>query len=240
MSIDASPYSIRTPGGHVIPHGVAVRLVAPVWRDGLEEPVTACVARLYDPSGALRQDGGDVVGAQAVLDVLAASTSTHPRGAGWRVEWDITVDAGVLRPQIDAVVTRRQLYPVVTPGDLIGRHGMLDRDSARPATASTLQDHIDEAWRVIMDRIKGRGDLPDLVMSPSSLREVHLYMALELAFADIAGDNAGSGYTDREGMYAQKAMDAWSALTWVVDANDDGVPDANAKRQAPPRQVWLA
>ena len=101
-------------------------------------------------------------------------------------------------------------------------------------TATSLQDQVDEAWTELMNRIYATGRRPQLVISSSALREVHLYMSLAVVFGDLAtGDDDAGPYTRLAEQYSAKAEAAWGAVTWQYDTDDDGSPDRTRRSGRP-------
>jgi len=120
--------------------------------------------------------------------------------------------------------------------DLIRRVPALDPASASViTTASDYQDFIDEAWTEIQLRLINLGNRPNLVIGPSALRDVLMYLALALIFENEAAQD--NGYLVRAESYRDQYELAWSRLQLTYDSDDDGQPDV--KRRAAGASVWL-
>ena len=199
-------------------------------RDGALAAPTSGTVSVCDESGAAVVDAVAVtiLGSVAQYSLLASVTTGGDLGLGWRVEWALTMPDSVVHSfRVEGALVRRRLYPVVTDVDLKRRHS--DLDDIRPASLTSYQDYLDEAWQDITDRLVQMGVLPFLVMSPGSFRSAHLSHTLQLIFLDF-GSSAGDGrYLELAGIYEAKFKDSWSALSKVVyDVDHDGEADGDA------------
>lgn len=190
-----------------------------------------------------RRDGTAVVDAAAVTIVGDASYTFTPSASlalelGWRVEWTLVVLGETKVFRNDAALVRYDLYPVLTDDDLYRRVRALNPDStAQLSTLATYQDFRDEAWAVIQLRLIAIGNRPNLIMSPSALREVHLLLTLAMIFEDFQ-TTLNETYGPRAEHYRSLYEAEWARLNFTYDTSDDGRASAGGRRPAVP-SVWL-
>jgi hypothetical protein len=239
-----SGYSARFNGPHLIVKGLAGTMLCPIWKDGAAFPVTAGSVKVYRPSGTEFAGGTTAIVAGAISwSYDATEFDDEDAAEGWVFEWTITISGDYkIVARNDAAVVFRELFPVITDIDLYRRHKDLDPSVAGSiaGTNSDYQDYIDEAWRTIQDKLIANGRRPWLAMSPTAFRQVHLYMTLELIFRDFAtsmGD--GAKYHDLSIIYNDMAKDAWPALTYLEDTDNDGKLDSNQRRASAVSTIWL-
>jgi len=215
--------------------GAASTVRAPLYRDGALLAATAASAVFRGPGGEQLATGGSIVANVATWVIPALTSADWVKSDHYYIDWEITAGGVTYASRQQAVVCRTPLYPVVTDADLTRRHRVLDDQfSGAITTATNLQDYIDEAWTELMNRIYATGRRPQLVVSSSALREVHLYRSLEMVFADLAtGDTDEGPYTRLYQEYARKAADAWGQVSWVYDTDDSGAPDKGRRSGRP-------
>ena len=196
--------------------------------------------QIYDASNtALVADDTAVRIRSSVANYTLESSvvSSKSLGAGWRVEWSLTMPDGyvhVLRQ--DAALVRVRLAPVITDADLLARH--TDLTNLRPANQSSYQGYIDEAWRDVLGRLEAAGRRPYLVISPEALRPVHLFTTLELIFRDFAGSGDPTNkWTMLAEHYSKEGERGWAHLSLVYDETDSGT--GSARRRQGMTSMWL-
>lgn len=238
MAIPA--YTARFQLPDLIEQGRDNALRCPVYLSGGLAVPTAGIASIYDATGAAVTSAATatIAGSVAGYTVASATLATRTRGEGWRVEWALTMPDGVVHTfRNEAALVRRALYPVVTDADLFRRVSSLDPAGPSPITrASTQQDKIDEAWVQIQQKLLDKGNRPNLIMSPSALRSVHLAAALALVFEDLAS-RVNASYETRAKAYRDEARAAWAELRFLYDEGDDGQADTLSRRPSG-RTVW--
>lgn len=147
---------------------------------------------LYDTAGNALATGAVDVTEQVPKFALAAAAvpASLVLGYGYREEWELVMPDGTTRvfPR-DVVLTRHALYPVLTDDDLIAVYSDLER--LRPTRFDSFETYREEAWKRILGRLEARGNMPNLIVTPWSLREVHLDLALYLVTADLRTDARG-------------------------------------------------
>ncbi len=195
---------------------------------------------IYDDSNTAVVSAAAVTvsGSMATYTLASATVSSKALGAGWRVEWSLVMpDTYTHVFRQDAALVRVRLAPVVTDTDLLERH--TDLTSLRPSSQTSYEGYVLSAWRDIVGRLEGNGRRPYLIISPEALRPVHLYLTLSIIFRDFSvtvGD--GSKFEALADRYEKMYQDAWAALSFTYDENDEGVGSANKKTPAQ-ATVWL-
>ena len=206
----------------ILAKNIAETVDCPVWLDGALMAPASGTFSLFDESGVTVTTGAVVVVAQiATYPILASHTSAKELSDRWREEWSLVI-AGVTRLFVfDAYLARRKPYPVVTDADLIRRHS--DLADLRPRSLSSYQPYLDEAWDVTIGRLLEMGVLPQRVVTPWSLRGVHLLETMVLICRDFASMlDAGDRWDVLGKEYREEAESAWGRLTFRLDDSEDG------------------
>ena len=128
---------------------------------------------------------------------------------------------------------------MVNDQDLYRRASSLNPAGSNPiTTVSNYQDYLTEAWVTIQLRLWSSGDRPNLVLSPASLRDVHLFLTLSLIFRDLS-TRLNEAYLEQADRYYDNFSAAWSTLKFRYDSGDeDGVANSDLRRGAT-SSVWL-
>lgn len=238
-------------GGATSTHRTA-RLLGPDLLERGRANVLTCP--LYSAGSLVAPDSGTVTirdGSDAVVSAASATITgdvatysytppaTLSLGEGWTVTWVLTIGSDELEVVNEAALVRRRLSPVVTDADLFRRVPSLDpAGSATITSATDYQDFLDEAWAEIQQRLIDQGNRPNLILSPSALRRVHLYLTLALIFEDLS-TRLREDYTAQADRYRGMYSDAWRELNFVYDTDDDGVAETPARRRAATPTIWL-
>ena len=216
-------------------------LKCPVYRDGSLASPSSGTVTVYNEAGTKLVDGAAVTvsGSIAQYSLTAGTTTDEDLGEGWRVEWALVMPDTITHTfRVPGALVRRRLYPVVTDADLIRRHA--DLSDLRPASLSSYQDYIDEAWGDIMERVVARGLLPYLVMDPRALRQAHMFHALELIFVDFSTSAGDGRYLELAKIYRDRFNESWRELKFDYDQDNDGAADGDAgEKQAANPLVFL-
>lgn len=234
-------YTARFLAPDMLERGRANTISCPIYSGGsLVEPASGTVS-VYDEGNTA------IVSAQAVtvtskVATYAISALTLPDtlqlAERWRVEWTLVISGATYVFRNDAALVRMSLFPVVADADLFRRVSALNPVGTAPISSLTsFQDYLDEAWATIMLRLIGRGNRPNLIMSPSSLRQVHLTLTLHLIFADLA-TRLNEAYLAQADAYHDQYTKAWEDLRFDYDEDEDGQADSAGKRSAHPT-IWL-
>ncbi len=215
------------------------------YRDGAIVAATSGTVSVFDSNGTAVIDAAAVTIASSVAqyNVTASNLSGKSLEIGWSVQWKLTMPDGVVHSfRNSAALVRSRLYPVISDVDIYRRHPDFDpSDAASVATTGiNYQNYLDECWVEIQSKLIERGNRPNLIMSPSSFRQVHLYGSLELIcrnFSSTAGD--GSRWQNLAATYGEKYAAAWRDLNFLYDSDDDGVSDDSTHRRAASASIWL-
>lgn len=212
----------------------------PVYRDAALQAPSSGTVTIYDGSEDAVVDGASVTisGSVAQYTVTAGTLpSTMDLEAGWVFLWALAMPDGVTHTfRTIGGLGRTALYPVVSDSILTDTRSSLT--NLRPASKSTWQDYIDEAWLNITARLEQSGRRPHLVMEPGSLREVHTHRSLELIFRDLA-INGGPQFLDLARDEAAAYQRAWGELRFTYDEDDDGFASSSRRKQPAASTVWL-
>ena len=222
--------------------GRANALSCPLWQDGaLVAPTEAgSTVTIWDGSGTKQADAVAVTVTGSIATYSYTPASTLSYGEGWRVEWSLIVSGTTYVFRNDGALVRNVLFPVVTDSDLFRRHRALNPSSAAPlSSVADYQDYIDEAWATIQGRLIAKGDRPNLILSPSALRGVHLAQTLALIFADFA-TSLNETYADIASAYRQEYHDEWADLNFAYADSDEEDNSTPLGRRAANPSIWLA
>ncbi len=179
-----------------------------------------------------------ITGSVATYTIGSSVLSAYALGTGWQVEWILTLSDGTIVPVVNsAALVRTGLLPVLTDADLYRRVPGLDPSGSGPETSSqSYQPQIDEAWTEIQLRLIARGNRPNLIREPSSLRSCHLYLTLALVF-EGEETRLATAYGDRAAYYRGLYEQAWGELAPEYASGDDLQADARRRSMTP--TVWL-
>lgn len=195
---------------------------------------------IFNASGVAVVDSVNVTiaSSMATYTLTAATVADEGYGAGWRVEWQLTMpDGGDHAFRQNASLVRFRLYPVITDADLLRRH--TDLAAHMPAGLSSYEPYIEEAWVDVESRLEMQGRRPNLVLSPEALRAVHLYGTLKIICRDFAGTGAADNkWTMLAEHYEEQAEKSWAGVNFIYDEDNDGREDGS-KRRGGLTSLWL-
>lgn len=213
----------------------------PLWRDGAVTAPSSGTVTVYSATGAtiVSAAAATVTGSIATYTIPAASLpASLNRGMGWRIEWSLVVSSVTTVYRNSCGLVRSQLAPVITDADLFRRESSLNPSGSAPISSLTdYQDYIDEAWITILARLAGKGNLPHLIMEPSTLREPHLMLTLHLIFQDFR-TRLTETWSVKAADYEERFEKSWNALSFEYDSTDSGAADGRRKRSANPT-IWF-
>lgn len=234
MPVHDTIYQARLMLPDLIERGRDNVLTCPVYLDGDKAHPTGGTISIYDASNNAVTNGAaiSVVANIASYTLTAATLADRPLEDGWRIVWALTFSGGSPTFRNDGALVRYQLAPVVTDLDLYRLHPDLNpADSAALVPSGTnYQTWIEESWTTIQLRLINVGNRPNLVMSPSSLREYHLYSTLELIARHFSTSTGQGKWAVLADSYATRAARAWDQLNFTYDADDDGQADSQRRR----------
>ena len=228
-------YAARFIGPTMLLSGASTAITCPVYRDGALVTVSAATVAIINASNnTIVNTAATVPGGIPSYTVTTSDVSGQSISAPWIIEWTCTISGTSYTFRNDGALVYRMLFPVVTDADLLRTHK--DLTARRPASVTSYQDYLDEAWAKIQTRLLAMQKRPWLIMSPSSLRELHEYTALSLIFRDFATGGSGTAEWEMSKDYEAKADAQWSTLTFVqADETGKGL---GARRRGARTSVW--
>ena len=235
-------YTARFELPTLIEQGRANSLTCRTYRAGELAAPTSGTVTIYDATNTAIVSAAavSITNGVATYSLAANLISSSTRGLGWRIEWALVMPDGITHTfRNDAALCKALLYPGITEADLYRVASSLDPNG--PAcihSERSFGPKIDEAFTQLESRLIERGNRPNLVLSPSSLREAHLYLTLALIFEDFA-TRLNPVYEARANGYREAFKDALTRHNFVYDADDDGAPDSLGKRRGP-SSLWLS
>ncbi|MEL6347869.1 MAG: hypothetical protein AAFV53_32485, partial [Myxococcota bacterium] len=171
-------YSVRWSGPEQLVQGRDNAVTCPVRLDGETPTVSAASVALYRGTVPVAAVAASVLNPPAAT-LLAPSLATESRGPGYTIRWTLTIDGVSHTFDRPAVIVRRTLFPVVAEADLTELHPHL---SQLLPSGTTLQQWIDASWSSILNRLVAEGILPDTIIEPYALRDLHRFLALHMMF----------------------------------------------------------
>lgn len=227
----ATDYRFRVETRDLLVRGVDNVLEARWYRSGALVTPTPGTVSVYRSDGVALIDGAafTVAADVASYTVLAAATTDLALEQGWVVRWTATMPDGSVRTdRNEAALVRERIAPPATEQDLYRLQARLNPNHTDSYTRDThFDDKLDEAWRQIEERLLTKGKRPELIMTPSTFRPLHVYLTLALIFEDLQTGSferwAGLGEHYRT-LYGA----AWDSMAFSYDEDEDGVIDGGA------------
>ena len=210
----------------------------PVYYEGALVAPTSGAVTVLNASGNALVDAASVTvsGDVAQYTISSSLLDSESFADGWLVKWVLVINSKTYTFNNDASLVRYRLYPVLTDVDLFKRVPALNpSDAATITTDSNFQGFLEEAWIELMLRVIEAGNRPNLIMSPTSLRGVHLYKTLELIYRDLGSYNQPE-YLEEANRYESLYESAFSKLNFRYDSNEDGRPQ---EKRSAVGQIWL-
>lgn len=205
-------------------------------RDGALVAPSAGTFTLVGPGGSTVVTGAVTIESSvAVYDIDASDLPTTLAFSElYQERWALTMPDGTVRTVTrECAVAPYQLHLPVADQDLLADYPDLVTQFAGQAT--TLQPFIDEAWRVVLDKLFGVGRWPDVMLSTASfvtpVKEEALYRAYRALFRAQTG-SATNRWERLMDDHKAAAAAAWSALSTRIDRNLDGLPDGAGREGA--------
>lgn len=178
---------------------------------------------------------------QATYTVLGATTTALPFAERWTVVWSVLLPGESVARTVrtEAALVRARLYPVVSDQDLFGRVSGLNPESDVPiCTIEDYSPYLDGAWSTIQEKLIAKGRRHWLVLSPASLRELHLVLTLERVFEDLAS-RLNPAWAETAAQYRTNVRDEWGDLKLVYDESDTGTVGGAGARRSANGTTWL-
>lgn len=237
-------YSARFQLPELLERGRNNAITCPVYRAGALVAPSAGTVSVFDASGAAVVSAAAVTitGSTATYTVLSTALASSSYGEGWRVEWRLVMPDGTTRTfDVEALLVRRALFPVITEADLYRVSSALD-----PAGAACIHSEpsfspkIDEAWIQIQGRLLAQGRRPNLVLSPQAMRDPHLYLTLALIYDDFS-TRLNQAYAATGMAYRAEYEAALTRTRFLYDDEDDtGVSGSRSRKGPSVSTMWLS
>lgn len=223
----------------LIERGRPNALSCPVWQDGALVSPSSGTVTIWDGSGTKRVDAATVVVTASIATYSYTPAASLDYGEGWRVEWSLVIDSVTHVFRNDGALVRVNLYSPITDADLFRRVSSLNPAGTAPiSSVDDYQDYLDEAHVVIQQRLISKGNRPNLVLNPSSLREAYITLTLSLIFADFA-TRLNDSYETMSHEYKRDYQAAWADLRFVYASGDEEENGGGRRRRAAQPTMWL-
>lgn len=238
----ATLYTARFDGPETLEYGVASQTIrCRVYRDGALVAPTSGTLTVWNGSGQKVIDAAAITVASSIATyaVTSAMLAAQTYSDGWRFEWTLTLtgDSTPATFRNDGSLVYRRLYPVVTDADILRMHSDMTR--RLPSTKTSYQDYLDEAWIVVETELLKRGRRSYLNISPSSLRQWHIYLTMSGIFRDFAVGGEASAEWQMMLHYEELARNEYATLTFPEAALDGTGPGGTHRRTGARPTTWL-
>lgn len=225
-----SPITARQSLPQLIERAQQTVLRVELWRDGALVSPSAGQFTAYDEDGTeiVSSASVTITSGVATYAVLASAVPvTLTLSDRWRVKWVLEVGGVGVTVWQDAALVLRALRPVVSDEDLLRRHYELRVWLSQDR--SSYQDQRDEAWDAIEGRLLSQGRRPWLIMSPWSLRAVHVALSLAIIFRDASSSASGGmgKYDELAKSYMAEYEAEWDRIVLTYDEDQDDLIDAD-------------
>jgi len=227
-------YAPRIRIHQVLARGKAATVTLPIYRDGALVVPASGTYNLVDESGT------DVIAASAVT--VSGDIATYNIAApqlpdtlnlseGYMEHWALVIGGDTFNFKRPCAIARSYLYPVVSDIDLEAQYS--DLSSLKPASMTSYQTYIDEAWYQIILRLRELGNLEYLIMDPQALRMSHINLSCYLIFKDFDSSGLGEGrYLDLAKHHREAFSDCFKRQNWRYDLDSNDQMDDPNKRRA--------
>jgi hypothetical protein len=243
MSITDARYTFRFLGPEMLEQGRDNLIKAPSYIDGGVIAPSSGTVTIRNTAGqdVITAAAVSIVSSVAQYTVTSAVLGAQELGEGWVIEWSLVMpDTITHTPRNDGACVRARLYPTITDVDIFRRESALDPSGSAAITSlSDFQDYIDEADVMIQLRLVALGNRPNLIVSPSALRDVWMNLVLSLVFEDLSS-RLNEAYSRKAEHYRSAYERAFNSTNFLYDTDDDGDPDSTTDRKAARPTVWLA
>lgn len=240
MSSTDTAYSARFSLPDLIERGRDELLRCSVYLSGSLSAPSSGTVTLTNSSGTVLVDAAAVTitGSVAQYSIASATLVSEALSDGWTVEWSLMMGDSISHRFMNtAALVRGRLYNPISDIDLIRVVSGLDPSSSSSiSSVANWQNYLEESWTQIQLRLIENGNRPNLILSPSALREVSLNLTLALIFDDLS-TRLSDAYEQKAESYRGRYEQAWTRLKFVYDSDDDGRADRN--RRSPMSSVWL-
>jgi len=237
-----SALTARFLGPDMLERARANSLSCPLWQDGANVAPTEAGSTLtvWDGSGTKILDAVAVtLNASNVATYSYTPAASIAYSEGWRFEWSLIVSTVTHVFKNDGALVRTVIYCPITDADLFRRVSALDPSGQNPISSlDDYQDFIDEAHTTIQLRLIANGNRPNLIASPSSLRESYLTLTIALIFEDFQS-RLNETYAERADAYRRQYERAWAGLRFTYAPDDEDTSAASLRRKSASPSIWL-
>lgn len=196
---------------------------------------------LYDASGVqvITAGPGSVLGAGRIGYSLAAASVpvATPLGEGWREVWSFVISGTTYTVERDAAVCRQIPTIAITAEDLYTVDPSLDGAWPLRQAAEHWRPQIDEAARMIHQRLWEMGRRPWLIWSQGSPRQAALHLALGLCYGTVATRLGDSRWGEERQRHMDSYEREWERIRFDVDTDDNGTRN---RQEAQPMVIGSA
>jgi len=239
---DASRFSVAFPLPYLLERGAynVVRLPVVVLDDGTFERDFTVTTVLIDPGGAETVIDTNTVAAVDTMAIPWTPPASLAFGGGYVVEWRFVDDGNdtYFTFRNEAFVVRRQLICPISSANLYANVTSLNPANTKPIHShANLDGFVTAAWDRIQRRLIEQGNRPNLIMSPSALHEVALYLSLALVFEDFS-TRLNPAFMEQARMYREQYETAWGRLSFVY-ADGDGTTGTQSRRRSASSALFL-
>lgn len=199
--------------------------------------LASATVRLIQPDGAVAWTGTATVAAAAGSVVIPGSVTTDVDPAtGWLLEWSYTLTDGSTDAALNPVdVVLYTLHPVAAWSDVVARHKDLTRLVG--SDLSDAQAKGDHAWFHIIQKLRGRGKRPCLVVDSGMFFELHILKWLALVYGDLDTGGEASSEGERHLRYDAAFEAMWNTTTFELA--DPSTWRRTGDRTAARSTLWL-
>ena len=244
MSASDLIYTARFDLPELLERGRSNTVRCPVFREGVIVPPSAGSVAIFDPTNTQIFASSVTISAGGVAFAAVTSATLTPFAFsdGFRIVWSLVMPDGTTRTfDNECMLVRRAFFPVVTEADLYRVASSLD--PAGPAcihSETSFVNKLDEAFVQIQGRLLGKGNRPNLILSPTALRDPHLYLTLALIFEDFA-TRLNPAYTAIAMQYRSHYADSYAQVRFLeADTADDGSASSSARKGPSVSTLWLS
>lgn len=196
---------------------------------------------LFDASGVqvVTAGVGSVIGQGRLGYSLSSSVvpTTSPLGEGWREVWTFVIGATTYTVERDAALCRQIPTIAIAAEDLYTIDPSLDGAWPIRQAAEHWRPQIDEAARMVHQRLWEMGRRPWLIWSQGSPRQAALHLALSLCYNTVATRLGDSRWSEERQRHLDAYEREWDRIRFDVDTDDNGTRN---RQEAQPTVVGSA
>lgn len=206
-----------------------------IYKDGAAVVPTSATFTLLNDSNKKVIDGAAAavsVGGELSYVIAAGDIpATTPFSDNWLIEWAVLISGVTYTYRRTCAICRTKLYGVISDIDLTQFYS--DLENIRPSSMTSYQQYIDEAWILIIERLKAQGNFPYLIISNQSLRQVHLDATFMLIWRDMISSGLGDGRYNELMIEHRKSFESgFQRLTFKYDTDSSGIAEDDNRRPA--------